>query len=57
MTTDPLTEAVYDERTAALVEALTELLDDYLDQHGPDGYPQPMPQAWQVVQAWLGGPR
>ena len=39
--------------TAALRMALAELLDDYIGEHGPDGYPQPMPQAWRVVQAWL----
>lgn len=30
-------------------KALTDLLDDYLDTNGPDGYPQPMPESWRVV--------
>jgi len=37
----------------ALSAALRELLDDYLAEHGPDGYPQPMPMAWRTVAHWL----
>ena len=34
-------------------DTLSELLDDYLATHGPDGYPHPMPQAWREVAARL----
>jgi len=40
--------------TAELREALRDLLDDYLARYGPDGFPQPMPGSWRVVQTYLG---
>ena len=49
MTTHP-TPAPRTDTGRALREALDELMDDYLDANGPDGYPQPMPKAWRVVR-------
>ena len=46
-------EAEASAEPAALREALDDLFDDYLAAHGPDGYPEPMPQSWRVVRDWL----
>jgi hypothetical protein len=49
-------DLVYVVDAGRLREALDELLDDYFAQHGPDGYPQPMPDAWRTVRDWLATP-